>query len=259
LSFTVVTQPNNGTLSGTAPNLSYTSNSGFVGIDTFTFKVNDGKADSTAATVILNVTSVAVNNAPTANSQTISAVTAQAKNLTLTGADPDSDPLTFVLVTQPINGSLSGTAPNLSYTSNSGFVGTDTFTFKVNDGKVDSTTVAIIINVTTATGGNTAPTANGGATVTEEGQTVTVTLGGSDQENNTLTFIIVDQPTNGTLTGTAPNLTYTPNPGFVGLDSFTYKVSDGTMESPTVTVTIDVKSDGTVDEEDKIFLPMTVK
>ena len=259
LTFIVVTQPVNGTQSGSAPNLSYTSNGGFVGIDTFTFKVNDGKTDSPTATVILNVTSVAVNNAPTANSQTISAVTAQAKSLTLTGTDPDSDPLTFVLVTQPINGSLSGTAPNLSYTSNGGFVGTDTFTFKVNDGKVDSTTVAVIINVAAPTGGNTAPTADGGATVTEEGKDVTITLGGSDPENNTLTFIIVNQPTNGTLTGTAPNLTYTPNPGFVGIDSFTYKVSDGSMESATVTVTIDVKAEGTVDEEDKIFLPMTEK
>jgi hypothetical protein len=46
------------------------------------------------------------------------------------------------------------------------------------------------------------------------------------------------QPTNGSLSGTEPNLTYTPDPGFTGTDSFTYFVTDGTMTSKTATVKI---------------------
>ncbi len=55
---------------------------------------------------------------------------------------------------------------------------------------------------------------------------------------------MVSLPANGTLTGTAPNLTYTPRANFNGTDSFTFKVNDGLLDSPTVTVTINVASDG---------------
>ena len=64
-----VTQPLSGTLSGNAPNLVYTPNADFVGNDSFTFKVNDGTADST--TVMVEITVNSVNDQPTAADQTI--------------------------------------------------------------------------------------------------------------------------------------------------------------------------------------------
>ena len=66
----------------------------------------------------------------------------------LTGSDADNDPLTFAVASQPANGTLSGTAPNLTYTPNSGFTGSDSFAFVVNDSQDDSApaTVSITVN-----------------------------------------------------------------------------------------------------------------
>ena len=93
-----------------------------------------------------------VNRAPVANSQTGSnrAVTPEntAKAITLTGSDADNDSITFAVLTTPTNGTLSGTVPNLIYTPNNNFNGTDSFTFKVNDGLVDSAPATVEILVT---------------------------------------------------------------------------------------------------------------
>ena len=72
-------------------------------------------------------------------------------------------------------------------------------------------------------------------TLNEDGSAA-VTLTGSDPDGDTLTFNVLTQPTNGTLSGTAPNLTYTPSPDFEGTDSFTFEITDGTTSSGAQTV-----------------------
>ena len=61
--------------------------------------------------------------------------------------------------------------------------------------------------------------------------------------SGTLVYSVVATPTHGTLTGTAPNLTYTPTSGYAGADSFTFKANNGT-DSNIATVTITVQSAG---------------
>ena len=61
LTYTVVTPPAHGTLSGTAPNVTYTPATNYIGADNFTFQVNDGALDSTPATVSISVTPIAVD------------------------------------------------------------------------------------------------------------------------------------------------------------------------------------------------------
>jgi uncharacterized protein (TIGR03437 family) len=89
-----------------------------------------------------------VNRAPVANAQTVSLSAGSARSITLTATDGDNDPLRFTIVSQPARGILSGAAPNLVYAPSTGFSGVDRFTFKVNDGVVDSATQTVIINVT---------------------------------------------------------------------------------------------------------------
>jgi hypothetical protein len=97
------------------------------------------------------------------------------------------------------------------------------------------------------------PRAADGSAVTEEGTPVAVTLGGSDLLSCELAFTIVTPPAHGTLGAVAnqacalglPNtdratVTYSPAPGYAGGDTFTYKVSDGTRDSPPATVTLTV-------------------
>src|SRR5205823_2746767 len=135
LTYAVVTAPTHGTLSGVAPNLTYTPAAGYNGPDSFTFKANDGTVDSGAATVSLTVT--AVNDAPLANAQSVTLAEDASKAITLSATDVDGDTLTFSIVAGPAHGALSGVAPNMTYTPAANYNGPDSFTFKANDGTVD--------------------------------------------------------------------------------------------------------------------------
>jgi len=69
-----------------------------------------------------------------------------------------------------------------------------------------------------------------------------VTLTGRSSRTSTVTYRIVAPPIHGTLTGIAPHLIYTPDADFLGKDSFTYSVNDGTEESAPASITIAIGS-----------------
>ena len=199
--------------------------------------VSDSALSSSDTVQVTVEPAVVVNNPPVANDQAVSTPEDTALLITLTGSDPDGDAITFAIVTGPANGALSGTAPNVTYTPNAGFNGSDSFTFKVNDGTVDSASAAVSITVTAV---NDAPTADPQTLSTDEDTPLPIVLTGSDPDGDALTFAIATGPTDGTLSGTAPNVTYTPNGGFTGDDSFTFTVNDGTVDSAEATVSITV-------------------
>ena len=143
LTYSVLTKPVHGVLSGTPPNLSYQPATNFSGDDSFTFDVNDGVTNSAPATISLVVTPVYYP--PTANSQTLTNLENTALSVTLTGSDPENNPLTYSIVTQPSHGSLSGTPPNLVYQPAANYFGNDAFTFQANDGISNSVTATISI------------------------------------------------------------------------------------------------------------------
>ena len=146
LTYTVVTQPTSGSLSGSAPNLTYNPNLDYVGPDSFTFKANDGTTDSNTGTISITVQGPA-NDPPVANNQAVTISKNIAKAITLTASDPNNDPLSYSIVTQLAHGTLTGTAPNLNYNPDTDYVGADSFTFKANDGIVDSNIATISITV----------------------------------------------------------------------------------------------------------------
>ena len=88
------------------------------------------------------------NVAPVAQDQSVSTAENTPKAITLSASDGNGDALAFSVVTGPAHGVLSGTAPNLTYTPNAGYSGADSFTFKANDGQLDSNigTVSITVN-----------------------------------------------------------------------------------------------------------------
>ena len=73
---------------------------------------------------------------------------------------------------------------------------------------------------------------------TSEDKPVTITLSASDADGNQLTYTIVSQPNYGILTGTPPNLIYTPNNKYAGNDTFSFKVNDGTIDSSIATISV---------------------
>ena len=177
-----------------------------------------------------------VNDAPVATGQSVTTTEETAKAITLAGTDTDNDTLTYS-VGQPTNGTLSGTAPSLTYTPNDDYVGSDSFTFTVNDGTVDSATATVSITVTNV---NDAPVAKSLSIITDELTDKSFELQGRDEDGDTLTYIIVQLPENGSLTGENQFWTYLPIDGFSGQDVITYKVNDGQEDSEVAQVIITV-------------------
>ena len=89
---------------------------------------------------------------------------------------------------------------------------------------------------------NRAPAAKEQALTTNAGTDLPITLSAYDADNDTLVYSVVDMPKHGTLSGTAPNLVYTPAAGYAGPDVFTFKVNDGLADSNLATVSITVKA-----------------
>ena len=187
------------------------------------------------------------NDPPIADDQSANTDEDAAAAIILTGNDSDGDTITFSVVTNPSNGALDldlgfANNGNLVYTPESDFNGADSFTFKVNDGKSDSEPATVSITVNSV---NDAPVTDPQSVTTIEDIQVAITLTGSDVDGDTLTFNQPTNPNNGTLDldlnyTTNGKLTYTPNSGFNGSDSFTFAVSDGTLDSDPATVSITV-------------------
>jgi hypothetical protein len=236
LTYSIVTGPEHGALSGTAPNLTYTPAANYSGPDSFRFKVRDGSADSNVATV--SITVAAVNDAPVAAGQNVATDEDLARAVTLSAGDIDGDALTYSIVTGPTHGALSGTAPNLTYTPDANFNGADSFTFRANDGTVDSTVAVVSIDVAAV---NDAPVAQGRSITTTPGTPAAIRLVATDVDGGQLIFEIVDTPAHGVLSGAAPDITYTPASGYSGSDGFTFKAIDGsgaTSNVAAVSVTV---------------------
>jgi beta propeller repeat protein len=87
---------------------------------------------------------------------------------------------------------------------------------------------------------NTPPVAHNQSVAVTYDVPTAITLTASDADGDPLTYGILSNPSHGTLTGAAPNLTYTPDAGYYGFDSFTFKANDGTSDSNTATVSITV-------------------
>lgn len=88
------------------------------------------------------------NQAPMALDQLVTTPRDTPVAVTLTGLDPDMDPLTFNVVRSPVNGAVTGTTADVIYTPDPGFVGMDLFSFAASDGLLTSTTATVTVTVT---------------------------------------------------------------------------------------------------------------
>ncbi|MEX1310261.1 MAG: Ig-like domain-containing protein, partial [Candidatus Sulfomarinibacteraceae bacterium] len=178
-----------------------------------------------------------VNNPPTADPQSVSTAEDTALGITLTGSDPDGDAIGFAIATSPTHGVLTGTPPNVTYTPAANYNGPDSFTFTTSDGALTSLPATVSITVTPV---NDRPTADDQTVSTAEDTALGITLTGSDVDGDPIGFTIGTGPAHGVLTGTPPNVTYTPAANYNGPDSFTFTTSDGALTSLPATVSITV-------------------
>jgi hypothetical protein len=244
-----LTQPARGTLTGVAPNLTYTPAANFNGTDSFTFTVTDDSgAVSLPATV--SITVAAVNDAPGftkgANqtalyNATQRSVTNWATAMSAGPADESAQTLAFVLTNsdnalfsvQPAV-SLTGA---LTFTPAPGKSGTATVTvaLKDNGGVANAGTDTSAPQTFTITvSPNAAPTATAQGVNALEDVAKTLRLSAADADGRIVRFNVTSTPLHGTLEGVAPDLTYTPHANFSGNDGFAFTVTDdnGAVSAP---------------------------
>lgn len=196
--------------------------------------------------VLSSLALLTMNYAPTAFGPNVVVDEDASTNITVTGFDQNLDSLTFIIVTPPQHGTLSpfvispgdvATFGSTTYTPAPNYHGSDSFTFKVNDGLVDSTNATVNITVLSV---NDPPVAFDQSLALDEDLIAPITLAATDVDGDPLTFT-VSAPAHGTLTGTAPNLVYHPAINYFGPDSFTFSVSDGQTNSNTATVSLTIR------------------
>ncbi|MEM9274339.1 MAG: Ig-like domain-containing protein, partial [Cyanobacteria bacterium P01_F01_bin.143] len=243
--------------------LNFTPDAGFVGNESFSYHVSDGKGGEDTAFVTVDVKPPA-NQAPNASNDremTEQGVPVRIDVLA-NDSDPDGDPLSVtsvegqsISVGQTIstdNGSVTLQANGeLNFTPDASFVGNESFSYHVSDGKGGEDTAFVTVEVKPPA--NQAPNASNDREITEQGVPVSIDVlaNDSDPDGDPLSVTSVEGQSisvgqtistdNGSVTLQANGeLNFTPDAGFVGNESFSYHVSDGKGGEDTAFVTVDV-------------------
>ena len=248
--------PKNGSLSlypaANVLEVHYFPNSSFSGSDNFTLDVHDSQGAKTSSFIQIYVNEIG-NTAPVITEGDVVQITMSEDSSpisfdqTLTATDQNSDSLSWSLASEAQYGTASlisnGSTVQLNYLPNTNFNGKDNFSVIVTDGKGGSDQTQISITIDPV---NDAPTAVSGNIFLRSGESVSITLEGDDIDGDTLSYSISQNPEKGKLSGTAPNLTYLPNPGATGKDSFYFIVNDGTASTEATLYNIDIAKEDTV-------------
>ncbi len=265
LAFSTDTAPTHGsvTVDPATGAWTYTPDPDYVGTDSFIVLVDDGHGGTTTVTVQVTVTPV--NDAPTAGDPSnpdwdatdgryeVTTPEDTPKSGTLDTADLDGDTLAFSTDTAPTHGSVTVDPATgaWTYTPDPDYVGTDSFTVLVDDGHGGTTTVTVQVEVTPV---NDPPTAGDPSNpdwdatdgryevTTPEDTPKSGTLDTADLDGDALAFSTDTAPTHGSVTVDPATgaWTYTPDPDYVGTDSFIVLVDDGHGGTTTVTVQVEV-------------------
>ena len=275
-SVTIQQQPLNGEATTTADGLIiYTPNDDFFGTDTLIYTVLDDQgAESNSAIVTLQV--AGVNDPPVAVDDSVSVLLSSPTTLSVIRNDVDIDgtidPSTISIVTNPTNGSLEidPTSGNISYTPSSSADDSFSYTVEDNDGLVSNVATVTITSLATGT----SPTLTNDTATTLEGTRVTIDVLANDSDpDGTIdpsSLLAITQPANGSATVVGNEISYQPNLGFIGEDTFLYQVRDNTglagFASVRVTMTerdfpyqnpidnLDVNNDGFVIPRDALII-----
>lgn len=246
LSVEVENGPSHGNLYFTNGQWNYIPEANYHGIDTFTYRASDGEATSNLATV--SITVQPLNDAPVGETDSVN--TNEDTPLAFTSADLlqndidfDDDTLSLAIVDQPVHGHLIVNPDgSLEYNPDANFFGTDSFYYRAGDGVSQSESTRVDIHVGAV---------NDNPIAVEDSFSVRATeplvirrshllMNDSDVDDTDLEVEVLTQPSNGVLRSVNGEFEYVANAGFVGIDRFIYRASDGAARSAPVEVRITV-------------------
>jgi Big-like domain-containing protein/Kelch motif protein len=234
LTYSIVNGPSHGTLSGTPPNVTYTPTGIYTGLDSFSFRTNDGMADSNLGTLSL---SVRVNSAPRTSNSNVSTSEDTPVSFTVSATDSNGDALTYTITQPPTHGTLAGTGPGYTYTPAQNYNGNDVFQFAASDGFATSGASKVSIKISAV---NDAPVALDQTAATGQGVPRQLTLQATDADGDTLSYQLVTSALHGSVTVVGTSALYTPVTGYCGPDSFSFRASDARVFSNVAAVSLTV-------------------
>ena len=201
-----------------------------------TFNNSTGGAIAVAAD--FGTVTVTVNAVPTADSKVATVPEDGSVAITLSGNDADGDALTFAIVTNPAHGAIALVGNVATYTPTANYNGPDTFTYRANDGYVNSSPATVSITVSPVNDPPvwTAQMAN--RTVVEDGGLVTFAYGATDVDGTALTFAKVQGPAGSTVSASGA-FSWDPT-GKPGMWPVQVSVTDGTVTLNSTVATITV-------------------
>ena len=236
------TSPTNGEVTDQGGGvLRYTPDPDFNGADSFTYTVCDPTGACDTATV--DVTVDPANDPPTATDDTLLVAEDGAADVDVlfNDFDVDGDSFSIDSFTQPSSGTVSDLGGGVfRYVPEADYNGGDSFTYTICDtsGACDTATVFVTVDPV-----NDPPVAVDDTYAGDEDIPVSgdVIANDSDIDGDNLSVISTSLAGNGSVAMSSDGtFTYTPDPNFNGIDSFTYTISDGAGGMATATVTIDL-------------------
>ena len=245
LTVTGTTAPEHGTVrindDGT---VTYTPVSGYSGSDQFSYTISNGHGATATAHVTITVQPplppIARNDAATTALATPVIVSVLAND-----NDPNGYSLTVTSVSTPANGTakLNGDG-TVTYSPQRTFAGTDTFSYSISNGHGGTASATVTISIATPAG----PVANDDTASTPYATAVQIPVldNDTDAAKYILTVTTVSSGSHGTtVVNPGGTITYTPQAGFAGTDTFNYSISDGHGGTATANVTVTVQQPNT--------------
>ncbi|MCE9673977.1 Ig-like domain-containing protein [Myxococcus stipitatus] len=219
----------------------FTPEAGFTGAATFQYTVRNLTGTSTAMVTVI------VSEAPVAVADTVStdedvALVISSATLVANDIDVDSETLLVEFVGEATHGSVTLDGGNVTFTPETDFFGTATFEYRVSD-RASSSAATVTVTVKPV---NDAPVAVADSAVASEDVTLripvaTLLFNDRDVEEDSLTVSQVANAHNGTVELDGDDVRFTPAPGFVGVASFEYQVSDSHGATGTGSVAVRVR------------------
>jgi VCBS repeat-containing protein len=242
LTYSLVEAPAGASINPTTGSVNWTPTEAQGGVSyNLNIRVTDNGSPALSNVQAVAVTVREVNKPPVAANAEIAGEEDRAVALVLKATDADlpANALSYSIVANPANGALSGTGANLTYTPRANFNGSDSFTFKVNDGAADSAVMTVSLSIASV---NDLPVAAADSAATRENVPVIINVisNDTDVDGDRIVLSNVFEAVGGTAEITGGGVKFTPNQNLRGTGSFKYTISDGKGGTAVGSVTITV-------------------